>query len=55
MDDGYIISKHYKPCCVCGKLTNKIEYNYEAYICSYECENIMNEKLMAAELVGDME
>lgn len=54
IDDGYMTSEYYKPCIVCGKLTNKIEYNYEAYICSYECENIMDEKLMEAELKGEM-
>lgn len=41
-DDGYIISKEKNPCCVCGKLTNRIEYNYEAYICSPKCEDVMN-------------
>ena len=39
-DENYIMSKEYKPCWICGKLTNRIEINYEAPICSYECEKI---------------
>lgn len=48
-DDGYFISKEYKPCCVCGKPTNRVEYNYETYICSRDCEDILNKKLFKAE------
>ena len=37
-DTGYFTSKEKKPCCVCGKLTDQIEYNYEAYLCGPKCE-----------------
>ena len=40
-----ILSDTYKPCCVCGKLTNRIEINYEAYICSIECEHVLNSQM----------
>nr|DAO73281.1 MAG TPA: protein of unknown function (DUF3330) [Caudoviricetes sp.] len=46
---GYITVDAKKPCYVCGKLTNRIEYNYEAYICSKKCEDKLNEKLIATE------
>lgn len=49
-DNGYFISEYYKPCCVCGKLTNKIEYNYEAYICSRDCENKMLDDLYSQDI-----
>lgn len=48
-DDGYFISKEEKPCFVCEKLANRIEYNYQAYICSLECKNVMNKNLMKSE------
>lgn len=44
---GYITVDEKKPCYVCGRLTNRIEYNYEAYICSKKCEDKINEKLIA--------
>ena len=53
MKNNYIISKEEKPCCVCGKKTNKIEYCYEAYICSQECEDEMNKKLMESKNMND--
>ena len=34
----YSTSKEKQPCCVCGKLTYQIDYNYEAYLCSPKCE-----------------
>ena len=40
-DTGYFTSKEKKPCCVCGKLTDQIEYNYEAYLCSPKCEALL--------------
>lgn len=33
-----VIYMDFDPCCVCGKLTDQIEYNYEAYLCSPKCE-----------------
>ena len=42
--ENYIISKEYKPCWICGKATNKIEINYEAYICGHKCEKIADKK-----------
>lgn len=54
MNNGsYIRSKIKEPCCVCGKLTNRIEYNYEAYICSRECEKVMDKKLIESEKCDD--
>ena len=52
-NNSYIYSKEKKPCCVCGKLTKRIEYNYESYICSRKCENVMNQKLIESESVDD--
>ena len=43
-NENFIIAKEYKPCWICGKLTNKIEINYEAYICSSECEKIADKR-----------
>ena len=40
---NFIISKTKKPCWICEKLTNQIEINYEAYICSSKCEKIADE------------
>ena len=42
--ENFIIAKEYKPCWICGKATNKIEINYEAYICSSECEKIADKR-----------
>ena len=42
---NYIFSDKYEPCCVCGKPTRRIEINYEAYICSLKCENILEEQV----------
>ena len=50
---NYIISKNKKPCCVCGAYTNKIEINFEAPICCFGCEEIMNKKLIEAEKKGN--
>lgn len=54
MCDGinYIVSKSKKPCIVCGKLTNRFEKHYEAYICSSECEVVMNEEVAMYEEGG---
>ena len=46
--ENYIISKEYKPCWICGKATNKIEINYEAHICSSECEKIADKRYLDA-------
>lgn len=51
-DINYIISKSKKPCIVCGKLTNRLEKHYEAYICSSECEEVMNEEVAMYEEGG---
>lgn len=51
--DAYIISEDEVPCIVCGKPTNRVEYNYEAHICSAKCEHIMNEKLTESENKGE--
>lgn len=31
-----------KPCCICKRMTPFIEINYEAYLCSEECEHEMD-------------
>lgn len=54
----YITSKEKKPCCVCGKLTDQIEFCYEAYVCSKECEDVLNKQYMeylqkTADIEGD--
>lgn len=38
-DDGYvyILSDTYKPCIICGKMTNRYEHYYAANFCSNEC------------------
>jgi hypothetical protein len=53
MGNNYIISEEEKPCYICGKKTNRIEYCYETYICSQECEDKMNKKLMESENIND--
>lgn len=52
-NSDYIYSRCKKPCCVCGKLTKRIEYCYESYICSNKCENVMNKKLIESEKCND--
>lgn len=42
--NNYIISKEEKPCVVCGKPTKRIEVCYESYICSDECQDVMDQK-----------
>lgn len=42
--ENFIIAKEYKPCWICGRPTNKIEINYEAYICSCKCEKIADKR-----------
>jgi len=42
--ENFIIGKKNKPCWICGKPTNKIEINYEAHICSSECEKIADKR-----------
>ena len=32
-----------QPCCICGKLTEYIDICYEAYFCSTECQNKMDD------------
>ena len=44
MNKEYIITNEKKPCCICQKLTNRLNYLYESYFCSQECEDVMNTK-----------
>jgi len=37
-EDNYFEADKEGVCVVCGKPTNRVEMNYEAYICSDECE-----------------
>ena len=39
----------YKPCCVCEKPTNRVDYCYEARICSRECEDVLDKEWMKQE------
>lgn len=39
---NYIVSKNKRPCCICGKLTNRFERDCNDYICSLECEYILH-------------
>ena len=43
---SYILSNKSKPCYLCGRETNKLNYIFECYLCSYECEKILSEKYM---------
>lgn len=38
----YINAQKEDRCCVCGKLTNLIEINYQAFFCGDECVEIMD-------------
>ncbi len=40
---GYILTDQAKPCCVCGHMTNRLQYNYENYICSEKCQQVMDQ------------
>lgn len=46
---NYILTKARKPCIVCGKLTNRLEYCYEAYLCSDECQDVIDTKVAKME------
>ncbi len=35
--DGIMRGHESCPCCICGRMTEYIELNYEAYFCSDEC------------------
>ena len=41
---NYILSNNTKPCCVCGKQTNYVEINYESFVCSPECEAVLDKE-----------
>lgn len=43
----------FKPCCVCGAPTRRLNIFFESYICSEACETVMNNKLIKAESVDD--
>ena len=47
--DGYILTDQAKPCCVCGHMTNRLQYNYENYICSEKCEKVMSDMVYKIE------
>lgn len=40
--DNIIRSRSEQPCCVCGRLTEYVEINYEAFFCSEECLAVMD-------------
>ena len=44
MSKAYIITNEKKPCCICHKLTNRLNYLYESYFCNQKCEDVMNKK-----------
>ena len=35
-------------CCHCGRLTNFIDIDFEAYVCSEECDEALTNEWMAA-------
>lgn len=41
---NYILSNNTRPCCVCGRLTNYVEINYESFVCSQECEAVLDKE-----------
>lgn len=54
--ENYITSYIKKPCHICGKLTDQIEICFEVYLCSKECEEVMNKKYIEyLNKVGDLE
>lgn len=46
---GYILTDQAKPCCVCGHMTNRLQYSYENYICSEKCEKVMSDMVYKIE------
>jgi len=38
MDTDHFYSKWFGPCGNCGQRTNRVELNYEMYLCSHECD-----------------
>lgn len=45
MDDGSFIAGSRGMCCVCGKMTNRVDYCYEAFVCSQECAEILDREV----------
>jgi predicted nucleic acid-binding Zn ribbon protein len=41
---NYIIAKQKGKCCVCGKPTRIVEMNYEDFVCSPECEVVLDKE-----------
>lgn len=48
-EEGCFYTESKEPCIVCGKLTNRLDYCYEAYICSIECDRKFTNKLFESE------
>lgn len=44
-DDTYLRTDIPGECCVCGRPCYFAEINYEAFLCSEECENVLEEPL----------
>lgn len=45
MDDGSFFSDSQGRCCVCGKLTHRVDYCYEDWVCSQECAEILDREV----------
>ena len=48
-DDAVLYSDDHGPCFVCGCDTHYIEINYQAWLCSEECERMLDEEYRDAE------
>lgn len=52
--DGIMRGTSKEACCVCGRLTEFVEINYEAYFCSEECLAVFENRIdMDDETVED--
>ena len=43
MYSNHFHSDHFGRCYVCNRLTNRIDFCFEQYVCSPECDRKMNE------------
>jgi len=48
----FVIGEKKEPCLICGKLTKKIEINYEGRICSKKCCREMDKRFFGALRLG---
>lgn len=43
---NYIVVENPGMCCVCGKPTHAVEINYEEFVCSNECEAVLDKEYL---------